>query len=437
MRQALLIPIVGIICLIAPFQPLIGLYGYIWFALMRPDVLAYSIQPYSLALAVTTLVGSIRFVFKLHLLFRSPIGLGLLLLQIPIFLSVVFAHDRSLTYQEYTQYIHMMVMAFLIPVFIETVTSLRWLIYVMAFSLGFLGSKWGIYGVIHGGVRFSQGFGGLLADNNAFALALAMGIPFCWYARELAKGFLNRTMFLVMAAATVPAIIFTYSRGAALSLAAVMLMIGFRSKKKAGFVLLAVFVLGGSIYMVKESYLDRLSTVKVSPTEQSAALRVLYIKVAFHMWRDHPLLGVGFGMLNEMDLMDRYTDVSTVHGAQVIHNTYMQMLCDSGIVAFLLYITILFGSILWLEASIRRMNRSHPHLAIYPMAIQTSLVAFAIGGTFLSRVGFDLTYIVMLAGAAWYNIEKNLPPPVTEIEAEKPTTWANRYQPTATLVKLG
>src|SRR5260370_21479843 len=104
----------------------------------------------------------------------------------------------------------------------------------------------------------------------------------------------------------------TFSGGAALSAAGVMVLIGFRYKKKAGFILLTAFVLGGSIYMVNESYLDRLSTVKVSPTEQSAALRVLYIKVAFHMCQDHPLLGVGVGMLNEVGLMDRYTDVSTL-----------------------------------------------------------------------------------------------------------------------------
>ena len=434
MRQALLIPIVGLMCLIAPFQPIVGLYGYIWFALMRPDVLAFSSKPYSMALAVTTLLGSLRYFFKVHLLFRSPIGLGLVLLQIPIFASVLFAQNSSLTYEQYTQYIHMMVMAFLIPIFIESVAQLRWLIFVMAFSLGFLGSKWGVYGVIHGGVRFSQGFGGLLADNNAFALALVMAVPFCWYSRELAKGFWNKAMFLGMTAATLPAIVMTFSRGAALALAAVMLLIGFRAKKKTGFLLLALFALGGAIFMVRAAYLDRLATVQVSPAESSARLRLIYTKVAYRMWKDHPLFGVGFGTLNEMALMGKYTELSNTHGAQVIHNTYLQMLCDSGIFAFGLYMTILFGGILWLQGSIRRMNKGHPHLAIYPLAIQTSLVGFAIGGTFLSRVEFDLTYIVLLAAASWYNIEKRLPAAVDaeEVEPEK-SKWA-KPQPAAVQV---
>ena len=263
---------------------------------------------------------------------------------------------------------------------------------------------------------------------NAFALALVMAVPFCWYSRELAKGFWNKTMFLGMTAATLPAIVMTFSRGAALALAAVMLLIGFRAKKKTGFLLLALFALGGAIFMVRAAYLDRLATVQVSPAESSARLRLIYTKVAYRMWKDHPLFGVGFGTLNEMALMGKYTELSNTHGAQVIHNTYLQMLCDSGIFAFGLYMTILFGGILWLQGSIRRMNKGHPHLAIYPLAIQTSLVGFAIGGTFLSRVEFDLTYIVLLAAASWYNIEKRLPAAVDaeEVEPEQ-SKWAKPH----------
>src|SRR5262249_9159458 len=189
-----------------------------------------------------------------------------------------------------------------------------------------------------------------------------MGVPLAWYARDLVKRKLWKLMFLVMVVATLPAIVMTFSRGAALSLAAVMVLMSFRAKRKTGMILLFAFVVGGAVYMVRESYINRLSTVKVNPTESSAALRGLYMKVAFRMWTDHPLFGVGFGTLNEMELMNHYTEISAIHGAQVIHNTWMQMLCDSGIFAYLLYVITLLGTVLWLQTSIRRMNKEHPSL---------------------------------------------------------------------------
>jgi O-antigen ligase len=92
--------------------------------------------------------------------------------------------------------------------------------------------------------------------------------------------------------------------------------------------------------------------------------------------------------------------------AQVIHNTYLQMLTDSGVFAFGLYIVLLFGTIFWLGRSAKRMWLLDPQLAHVPMALQAALITFAVGSTFLSRVNFDLTYYLLTAAAAWLPIER-------------------------------
>lgn len=417
MRELLLILIVAAICLVAPFQPRIGLYGYIWFALMRPDLLCWSNKPYSVALAIATLLGTVRFFPRVKVFFTNPIILTLLLLQIPIVVSILLAQDRSLTVEPFNLYGRMLIMVLPIPLLIDSHQTLRSLMLVIMFSLGALAVKFGLYGLVNGGVRFSQGYGGLLGDNNALALALVMVLPLCWYGRELVSQLWSKAILLAMALLSVVVVVMTHSRGAALSLAITFLAIAFRSKRRAGVVILFLLIFGGSAYMVRQSYITRLSTLQNPGGESSASLRILYAKVAFRIWRDHPLFGVGFGTLNEMNVMGKYIPLSA-HGAQVIHNTYLQMLTDSGTAAALIYVFLVFGVLFWLGRSARRMALFYPDLAVYPAMLHTSLLAFAIGSTFLSRVEFDLFYMLLMGAAVWYGIEPAvMPDPVPAAES--------------------
>lgn len=395
--------------MIAPFAPEMGLYAYTWFALMRPDILAWgSGLPYSFVLAGATLLGSLRYAGNFMRLFDTPISMALVCLQIPIAASILFAQDTVITHDPVKQYVRMMVMAFLIPLLMVSLEDLRRLLLVMGISIGLLGARFGLFGLIHGGVRFNQGYGGMLADNNCLALALVMGVPLCWYGRFIVKRLWLKQVYTWAAALALPAIVMTYSRGAALSLAVVMLLLAVRAKRKLGAVAILALMAGGSVVLVGHSYLARLQTIKAPEEEGSAAARLAYAGVAFRMWKDHPIVGVGYGMTNEMKLMPYYMVNLLEHGEQVIHDTYLQMLCDSGIFAFLIYIGLLWGTIGWLGLSVHRMKRSHPELAPYPMMLQASLLGFAIGSAFLSRIEFDLNWMLLLASAVWYRVERQL-----------------------------
>src|SRR5690242_20359833 len=164
MRELVLITVVAALCLTALVKPRIGLYGYIWFALMQPDALAwaYGAHPLSLALAVSTLLGSIRFAPNLISIARNPIVQLLLALQAPVLLSVVFAHDPSLSSEPLRLYARVIVMALLIPVLVRSQSDLRELLLITSLSIGLLGAKFGVYGLLRGGVAFSAGNAGFL-----------------------------------------------------------------------------------------------------------------------------------------------------------------------------------------------------------------------------------------------------------------------------------
>ena len=406
MRELLLIAIVASLCLGSLASPRIGLYGYVWFALLRPDMLAWSNRPYSLFLAVATLVGLLRLLHWIPRIFSNPIVLTLLALQVPIWLSAEFAVNPKLSEYPYDLYQKVVGMALLVPVLIRTEEQIKGLVALMAASLGFLGLKYGLFGMLQGGVRFNDGPGGFLADNNCFALAMVMAVPLLWYSRAMIASRPAKIAMTSMTFFTVAAVVMTFSRGAAVALAVVFLSLLTTSKRKLGLLVAVVLIAGPAVYMVRTDYINRLRTLQDPEKEGSANARILYARMALRMAADYPWLGVGFGTYNQMRLVKQYIpDLDDKH-IQVLHNTHLQMLTDSGVFAFGLYAMLLSGTLLWLGVSIRRVQRVDPQLANVPRALQGSLLAYTVGSTFLSRVQFDLTYFLIMAAAAWYAIER-------------------------------
>jgi putative inorganic carbon (HCO3(-)) transporter len=406
MRELLLSATVATICLVALVRPRVGLYGYVWFALVRPEILAYSAMGwYSSALAVTTFLGCLRIAGGIRWVsLWNPICGCLFLLQVPILLSVLTAVDPSLCAVPYNAYVRMVVVGMIIPLLIQTEQQLRTLVVVITLSMGFLGLRFGAFGILHGGARFTQGYGGMLSGNNELGIAFAMITPFCYYAGRLTSAWWLKIIFWGMTVATIAALVWTYSRGAAVALVAVLLLITLRSKHRIVALVSIVLVTAPIVYLVKDTYVGRMATITAPGEESSARSRFEFAQVAIAMWQDYPLFGVGFGQQNYSALSSSYLGYDS---HLVVHNSYLQTLVDSGIFAFLIYTGLLFGTIIWLGISVRRARRNSPGLALYPMIFQTSLVAFAVSSTFGSREGFDFYYIVLMCAASWYTLQKN------------------------------
>jgi putative inorganic carbon (hco3(-)) transporter len=407
LREALLFLVVCVLCLGALVRPKVGLYGYVWFAVLRPDVLAWceNDHPFSLALAVCTAIGSFRYYGRAKVIFSNPTTLALLGLQVPIGLSVLAAVDIKLATPNYWAYLKMLLVLLLIPMLIETERDLRNLLLVIAGSAGFLGAKFGISGILHGGVVWDQGYGAGLLDNNQLGLAFVMAIPLCWYCRTLVDSRWAKWVLLITGLASVAAVIMTNSRGASISLGVAFLLMAWRSDRKALTFCMLVLAAGGAVYMMRDTYVKRMMTLKDVKADQSADSRIEQAAAAFAMWKDHPLLGVGFGRKNYSRLVGRYLGNSDNH---VAHNSYLQMLADSGVFAFLLYTGMLFGTIRWLGASYRRIKWHGPELSAFPAGIQCSLSAFAVGSTFYSFGEYDLPYILLMCAAAWWTLERSM-----------------------------
>jgi probable O-glycosylation ligase (exosortase A-associated) len=414
MRDFAVMGITAALCLLCPFSPRLGLYGYYWFALMRPDILAWSgPNHYSLAIAAfTSICNSGRALQRLPALFANPLCRRLLLLVGVIALSVPFAVKPSLCIEPISLFLRMILMALFIPLVIWEASELQALFVVMAASIGLLAAKFGLSGLLAGGARFAQGYGGMLSDNNTMALAFVLAIPLCWFSRDLVRPLWAKAGMGALALLSAGGVIFTHSRGGALAAGTALLVIAWRARHRVLVGGLLLVFLAGAVYLVRDSFLKRMETIAEASEEASAKSRIILAASAVKMWLDYPIFGVGFTEDNEQELIAKYVPAAYKESYQrkVIHNTYLQMLVDAGIFALLLYVWLLLGAIWKMELSIRRLKaQGRLDAAAVPLGVQTALVAYMVGSTFLSRTSFDFFYILVMLAATWLEIETRSP----------------------------
>jgi probable O-glycosylation ligase (exosortase A-associated) len=396
-------------CAAGLVNPIVALLGYLWYSLMRPDALAWveGAYPYSLILAVVALLGSWRFAPNAGGWLRSPFVWSLVLLQVPILLSIVYSPRPDLSWPAYFRYFKILVVCLLIPLFIQTERHFRWLMFTMVVSLGVLGFKYGLFGLRSGGVHIVTGLGGFMSDNNTLAMALVMAFPMIWYSRSLVAEQWKKQALLVVAFTTVVAIIMVHSRAAILTLGVVYLMMAWRSRHKVAMLVVAAMMSLPAIYLVRDSFVQRMRTLEDPESEGSAKQRMGYARAAVKMWKDYPLLGVGFGTENWARLSPEYLVNQKAVAGHVVHNNYLQMAVDSGAGAFAILVAQLFGAIWWLGYSAKRMRKVAPGKEAYPRALQLALIAFAVCSLFASRTDYDFYYYLIMATAAWRTVERD------------------------------
>jgi O-antigen ligase len=241
----------------------------------------------------------------------------------------------------------------------------------------------------------------MMSENNSLALGLVMGLPSLWFLRQQIQSKIVKFGFLVMGTLTCGAIIMCHSRAGILTLGLVIALLVMNSRSKFLVAILAAVMLIPGILLVQDTLTSRMSTLRDPTADLSAFSRILYAQAALRMWQDYPLFGVGWGMLNQQALMPRY---SVLPLKQVVHNSYLQMLADAGIFAFLAYISLLFGVIYRLYKEGKRLLPLNPALASYAGAIRIGLIAFSVNSLTQSRIHFDLFYIFVLAAAALESI---------------------------------
>lgn len=272
---------------------------------------------------------------------------------------------------------------------INTKEKLMWLIIIISVSFGFVGFKGGLFALAHGFSYRVQGPGGTFyGGNNEIGLALNMTLPLMLLgASQFENKFVKRSFYAVFFL-SICAIISTWSRGALLTLFAVLAAIILSSKKKFRIVFMFLAALAVISVLPPEKlksflpaeWYDRMETIQTYEQDASAMGRIDAWKYAIRRANQSPLTGGGF-------------ETFRLHGRDV-HSAYFEILGEHGYIAFILWSSLLFGTMFALERlrSHSRYVRDCLWIRDYARAVQISLLGYAVGGAFLGVAYWDYFY---------------------------------------------
>ena len=390
-------------------RPWFGVMAFTWLAYNRTQDLTWGFAralPISETIAIAMILGWMAWEYR-PLWFSHPRLRAMVILVIVIGVSAATTgFDWGRWGNRYSELAKVVFVALLTAALLVTRARLRAFCLVVALGLGFYGVKNALFYLMGGGTIV--GPGGMLKDNNDFALAMVMNLPFLWYQSgdvsdlkggRILKWGLRGAFFL-----TILTVMSTESRGGFLAMGFVLLMMAMKTRWKVP-ALVGVVLMGVLGYAYAPAkYKERLASI-TSAQDQSAQGRLISWQVAGQMIKSHPVLGIGFnnmvwqyqGYLTGLKLPVNADKIPS----RVAHNSYLQIWAESGTIAFGLFLYLLFGTILAMR-KLERLVRgtADDWVRRYAQTIEITLYGYMAGAMFLNRAHFDLMYQLVAVSAA-------------------------------------
>ncbi len=440
MRDLIIVGIVFATLPVIVVRPYFGLLVYGWLAYMRPQDMAWGASrtlPLSQVVAVALAIGLVMALGRERWLTLKLQTVLLILLAGWISITVVTAVLPDVSGEMYGYYWKAIAISIITTGLVIDRRRFRLLVMLIAFSIGLLGAKRGLIGLVSGGARYYDGPGGFMSDNNSFALVLNMILPLLAAIILTEKQKLLRIGAGVVAALCVATILFTFSRGGLLTLAAIAPLLIWRSRHRVAVTLVVALALGGFYYWTSDrftqDYVERAQTISDYHEDRSAMGRLNAWQTSWGVFLDYPVFGVG---PNNLEVVYR-TYSPEPERFRVSHNAYLQILCECGLPALLLFLGAI-GSAAWSLRKTRREARD-PWVEVYARMLQISLLAYFIGSMFLSTAYSELLYqliamSVSLAVIARAEEGAEAPAPAPAASAEP---WWKQPLPAPALARRG
>jgi putative inorganic carbon (hco3(-)) transporter len=428
-RDIIVLATVGLLLPFCFARPFFGVIMWTIFAFVNPHQFAWGIAwttPLTLAIAVATIAGSLFSSARWRaLVCREVILIGLLWLWFTVTTlnsvhTPIFESNAPSTWLHWTTVSKILVMTVLMVAVVNTWNRLRWVALAIAGTFGFLVLKALPFIVLTGGAfRLYGPAHSMVDDNNDLGLALNMTLPIFFFAAKTEADRRLKWLLGFTFLATIPAIFFTYSRGAFLGLAAVFLCMLTQAKQKAVLipVLLAVVAFGALV--APQTWRNRISATDPNALDASARSRINAWTYSWRLANDYPLMGGGFDAFSP-ELFARYApNPADVHGP---HSIYFGVLAEHGFVGLFLYLLLIVSCLASLLRMAKRARRVGDSFTLsYALMLEFSLVGFLVSGMFLGRAYFDYFFTLVACIAVLRQLPKEQPEPeeVTEAEEEE------------------
>lgn len=394
-RPALLaLPPAAISFLLILLNPFIGVFLYYFYEFLRPYDIIPSLIPLRLAIAIeaTTLASWIIHLIKSKsgIKWESFIFVYAALCGI-VAITVCTAMNNFLAYNIFQMMIVNLIFFLIVTNTVDSPSRLYKLIWLLILIHLYFALK-GIFNFHSGRFiyedRQTSGIVGssFVGDENDFALAINVMIPFAYYLIFYAKTRFQSISAAMIIVIYIYAIVCSFSRGGLVGLCALSFYIILNSRRK--FFLLIGAILIGIIFIsvTPSNYLERIETIS-HVHEGTAQARINYWKAGMKMYLDHPIIGVGAG--NGGIWMPYYIsgpgDPNTEWG-RTFHGSIPQIMAELGTLGSACYIIMIYLAFKKLRKIKKEASRGNIGNICGFMAnsLMGGIIAFLVTGTFLS-----------------------------------------------------
>ncbi|HYV35959.1 MAG TPA: O-antigen ligase family protein [Gemmataceae bacterium] len=403
------------------FNPFVGVCVYVTFAIIKPDSMWGFALPqarYSRIIALALLAGWLIKGFGSWNFGKAG---GIVFAFIAFWVWSVFSAAQSAVPSLAWGYVEesgKILLPFLVGITVmESISQLRILAWVIAASQGFLAYEANMH-YLNGFNAAREGIGGA-GDNNFLALGMTATFGLSFFLALYSERLWQKAAAMIIALMAGHVVLLSFSRGGMLGLVVTGLMCFILIPKKGWYyvVLLAVVLL--MLRLAGPEVRQRFSTSFADEGQRDASAQS-----RVDLWRDciatavqNPVFGVG---------PNHWRLIARSHGwteGKSAHTLWLEVLAELGFPGFL-FLCLFYGKCLIRLNQLRKSpNDSDPwqyHLACMVIA---ALVGFAVSGQFVSAVGLEMPYYIVLLGAGVLKLS-SLPveEPVAEF-ADAPMQW--------------
>jgi putative inorganic carbon (hco3(-)) transporter len=374
------------------FHPFSGVLLWTWLTLQNPN---QEVWGFSTSLPLNFFVAVVTIGAWLHSGERKLPPSRFLIWAMLLFLAWVtfnsfFAFSPEWSWPYWDRTWKIFALGFLVATLATNPVRITAIIWIAVVSLLYYGVKGGIFTLMTGGLFNVYGPDNtIISDNNQLALALLMSLPLANYLRtQTANRYISWGLFAGMAL-TLVSVIGSHSRGAIIALGALATFSWLRSRKKIRYLFLASAFLYGTLNFMPEAFWDRMKTIQSAEVDPSFHGRYVAWQVAYKYANDHFPFGAGFYGPQLAPIFNSYFPTEETHAA---HSIYFQVLGEQGYVGLAIYLMIIAGA-LWSSARIMHAARGRGEFVWagnLALMLQTSFIAFCVGGAALSMAYYDL-----------------------------------------------
>jgi O-antigen ligase len=232
-----------------------------------------------------------------------------------------------------------------------------------------------------------------------------MVLPLVFY-KIYSRNIYVKAIALIVVPIMILGTILAGSRGGTLGLAAVILLLLWRFRRKGITWLVLALVILAAVVMAPGEFWERTMTILHYQQDGSAMGRIQLWEAGFEMFTDHPLTGIGqgnFEWVSPQYTNQRYYQAWLGKGFAA-HNVFIQLLAEGGIQALLGFLLVMIITF----RNLRRVRREMPFVSAgdnlkgLSHAVEIGLIGFLVCGFFISREGTDILYWLLSLGPATY-----------------------------------